>query len=147
MPQINDIELLRPDIRAILAQHRIEAKNKGIVIVCVETLRTADVQLAYYMQGREPLTKVNAQRAKAGLHLISDAENKRIITNAKTSDFHGTGRAYDIAPGRYVNGVLVPWWGAPWSVWQELGEIGERLGMTWGGRWKKLNDCPHFQKD
>ena len=33
------------------------------------------------------------------------------------------------------------------SFFQKCGEIGEKVGFTWGGRWKSFPDRPHFQWD
>jgi len=33
----------------------------------------------------------------------------------------------------------------PLEVWQWMGELGEALGLRWGGRWKSLLDLRHFE--
>ena len=33
----------------------------------------------------------------------------------------------------------------PVEVWQWMGELGEALGLRWGGRWKSLRDLRHFE--
>lgn len=33
------------------------------------------------------------------------------------------------------------------AFFQKCGEIGEKIGFTWGGRWKSFPDRPHFQWD
>jgi peptidoglycan L-alanyl-D-glutamate endopeptidase CwlK len=35
-------------------------------------------------------------------------------------------------------------WSASNPAWQELGNIGESIGLRWGGRWKK-RDMGHFE--
>jgi hypothetical protein len=40
-----------------------------------------------------------------------------------------------------VNGQ--PVWENP--NWPKIGEMGEKYGFQWGGRWKKL-DMPHFER-
>jgi peptidoglycan L-alanyl-D-glutamate endopeptidase CwlK len=55
--------------------------------------------------------------------------------------WHNFRLAYDIAifdaRGRYVED------GSDWR-YQRAGEIGERVGLEWGGRWSKP-DASHFQ--
>lgn len=33
----------------------------------------------------------------------------------------------------------------PWDWYQDLGERGEELGFSWGGRWTSFVDGPHFE--
>lgn len=33
----------------------------------------------------------------------------------------------------------------PVEVWTWMGELGEALGLRWGGRWKSLRDLRHFE--
>ncbi len=54
---------------------------------------------------------------------------------------HLTGDAIDIAPSEVL---LLKNWAPLHPHWERLGEIGESLGLEWGGRWKQ-RDCPHFQ--
>lgn len=32
-----------------------------------------------------------------------------------------------------------------WKHWQQLGEMGEAFGFSWGGRFQSLVDRPHFE--
>ena len=75
-----DINLLRPKTKK-LCELFIEACRKaGINLVITQTLRSMYEQDAYYSQGRELLSTVNAKRKKANLHPITEQENKSIIT-------------------------------------------------------------------
>ncbi|HVG34723.1 MAG TPA: peptidoglycan-binding protein, partial [Pyrinomonadaceae bacterium] len=38
-----------------------------------------------------------------------------------------------------------PNWDAPNSIWVAIGAEAERLGLEWGGNWKKFIDKPHIQ--
>jgi hypothetical protein len=117
--------------------------------VCViETLRTAETQAAYYAQGREPLARVNALREKAGLYLLTNAENANKITNAKHS-VHQDAGAIDMAP-ELPGKPGYPWWNAPEEKWEALGELAEKFGIDWcaggfGKVWAKGWDNPHFE--
>jgi len=55
--------------------------------------------------------------------------------------YHNYGLAFDVVPDAYVN---MPDWNPSGPDWQILGNIGESLGLSWGGRWSKP-DLPHFE--
>jgi peptidoglycan LD-endopeptidase CwlK len=55
---------------------------------------------------------------------------------------HLTGHAIDIAPEELLGEKL---WAPKSPLWWRLGEIGESLGLIWGGRWKKTVDKCHFE--
>lgn len=50
---------------------------------------------------------------------------------------HQYGAAADIVDNKLL-------WNAPRAFYQALGEEADRLGLTWGGHWKK-GDLPHVQ--
>lgn len=118
----------------------------------VETLRTREVQIAYHAQGRLPLEQVNALRASADLPPIDEARNASTITNCdgiKTLSPHQSGLALDVYP---VIGGRIAWVVSPGTApaWLSLGEVGESVGLEWGGRWAPIRygvgwDAPHFQ--
>ena len=145
MGVIRDIDRLKPELAKRTRAFLAELKKRGIEVIVLETDRTVDTQLAYYAQGRKPLEEVNALRKKAGLYLLTEAENKRIVTKT-TQSRHFGGNAVDIAPVK--DGRV--WWNAPEQVWQEIGAIGEACGLDWcaGGYeqvWGKGWDNPHFE--
>lgn len=115
-------------------------KEMGVDSVAIsETRRQLAVQMAYYARGRMEAADVKRMYSAAGLYDPTEAECK--TPNTWTLDSkHIQGRAIDFVPvkeGRY-------WWNAPKEVWERIGEIGERNGLKWGGRWKN-QDCPHFE--
>lgn len=89
-------------------------KAAGIDILIVDTLRTA------------------AQQADAISRGVS------WTTHSK----HLTGDAIDLAP-LYQGSNKVDW-DASDPVWLKMGELGEDLGLTWGGRWPH-RDMGHFE--
>ncbi|NWG72753.1 MAG: M15 family metallopeptidase [Parvularculaceae bacterium] len=97
-------------------------------IIVTQGLRTDEEQAALWAKGR------TAPGPK--------------VTNAKPGhSYHNYGLAFDIAVVK--NGR--PTWDDKVSVdgdetpdYVEVGEIGEQLGLEWGGRWK-FRDLPHFQ--
>lgn len=69
--------------------------------------------------------------------------NKRDgATNARGGfSWHNYGLAVDIV---FMDDRGNPSWGAK-HPWRKLGEIGESIGLEWGGRWKTIVDLAHFQ--
>lgn len=55
--------------------------------------------------------------------------------------WHNYGLAADIV---FLDEKDRPSWGAK-HPWQTLGELGEKCGLEWGGRFKSIVDMPHFQ--
>ena len=97
-----------------------DAKAKGVDLRVVQGFRSMDKQLKYYNQGR----------------LTKDV----IITNAPPGlSYHNYGWAVDVC--EYKNGK--PNWKS--KNWNEIGDIGKRHGLVWGGDWKRLVDKPHLQ--
>ena len=117
-----------------------ELKRMGVTGIAVsESLREVAVQMAYYSRSRMSIADVKAMYKAAGLYAIGDEEAKKPNTWTLDSK-HIRGEAVDLVPtkaGQY-------WWKAPEAVWFRMGEIGEKHGLTWGGRWKN-HDCPHFE--
>jgi len=70
------------------------------------------------------------------------------ITNARGGySYHNYGLAFDVAvldrgTLSWIDGVDVN--DNDISDYEEIGNLGERLGLEWGGRWK-FADMPHFQ--
>jgi hypothetical protein len=66
----------------------------------------------------------------------------QIVTHARPGhSFHEYGLAADVCPATLVATVG---WSPNSEKWVVLGELGESLGLVWGGRWKSP-DRPHFQ--
>ena len=116
-----NIKTLHPEV-AILAARLIEtAVAQGICVKVISGLRTYEEQNALYAQGR----------SKPGL----------IVTKAKGGySIHNFGCAFDV-------GIFSPdgkkYYGEH-AHYRRVGEIGEELGLEWGGRWKFVDE-PHFQ--
>lgn len=111
------IEDLTPETQELFKAFRDKmiAEDLGFIVTC--TYRSQEEQDALYAQGR----------TKPG----------RVVTWTRNSR-HTSRTAFDIA--MVVNGAV------SWEEkhYQRAGEIGESVGLEWGGRWKKP-DMPHFQ--
>lgn len=75
------------------------------------------------------------------------AENLRKGVSATLNSKHLTGNAIDVCPYDVYqsNGPDKLQWDAANPIWLRIGEIGERLGLRWGGRWKRPFDPGHFE--
>lgn len=114
------ISHLHPAIRGMAQALLDKAKAEGIDLRITFGLRTFEQQQALYDQGR----------TKPG----------NIVTKARPGQsFHNYGLAIDVAP--FVNGN--PDWKS--TLWDRIGELGESIGFSWGGRWKTIKDLPHFE--
>jgi len=117
-----------------------ELKKLGVDNVVVsETLRHLATQMAYYSRGRMAIVDVKAMYKAAGLWNLSDKDTQIQITWTLDSK-HLRGLAVDLVPTRHGQ----TWWMAPEQVWLRMGEIGEKNGLSWGGRWKN-KDSPHYE--
>jgi peptidoglycan L-alanyl-D-glutamate endopeptidase CwlK len=145
------IDLLKPEVRRYFEAFLSRLDAEGLRYTVTETLRTPEVQAAYYAQGRKPLEEINSLRKRAGLYLLGPEEGKRIVTRTLES-VHLTGRAADIVP--VMNGMI------PWNIasretaglWFAFGRLGQEAGLEWGGSWPPLDkygigwDAPHYQR-
>lgn len=109
-------------ILAIKAEELIrQAKEVGVEILITCTWRSFSEQQALYAQGRT----------------ISGP----IITYAQAGEsWHNYGLALDFVPLKDGK--------ADWNdlgKFKTVGELGEDLGLKWGGRFKKPIDRPHFE--
>lgn len=114
--------------------------------------RSVEEQNALYAQGRAPLYEVNMQRQRVGWQPITELENKKIVTKAR-----GGQSKHNAVPARAADLVIVRN-GRGHLVWDsgidldmdgaadyiELGEVGEGLGLVWGGRFQ-MRDWGHFE--
>ncbi|HPM30945.1 MAG TPA: M15 family metallopeptidase [Chryseolinea sp.] len=116
MPMIADVDALNPYFRDKVLELIKQCKLKGIELAIVETYRTHAKQHEYKTMGKK-YTSSSAGRSK-----------------------HQYGLAIDVVP--VVDSIAV-WDNA--ALWKKIGTTGERLGLRWGGRWKKPFDPGHFE--
>lgn len=87
-------------------------------IIVISTLRTWPEQAKIYAQGRS-LPGPIVTKARPGF------------------SWHNFGLAFDVA---FLTGGKITWSGP----WQELGALGEKRGLVWGGRFPKPDE-DHFE--
>ena len=152
-----DIKDLTPAMQVFFQKFKNEMDKAKISFAVTCTARTVKEQQALYAQGRQKLSEVNALRKMAGLDPITAEENKRKVTWTLASKHivdlddnnpdNNLSRAFDI--------VITKNKKATWDIkvdvnenqkpdYIEAGEIGERVGLKWGGRFSSP-DYPHFE--
>jgi hypothetical protein len=131
------IQTLHPVVAHKCRQHCALMELAKVRIAVGDCLRTKEQQAAEYAKGR------NSSGVVISPHLVS-------TFSRPGWGWHEYGCAYHMT-------VLTPdgkhsvWdWAADTDLdhfadWQELGQAGESLGITWGGRWPKLRDGSHFE--
>ena len=123
MLRSRDISLLRADVAANCRLFVEECKKQGLPVLVTETVRDLEYQASLYAKGR--------------------TAPGSIVTNQKTPSFHSdkAGLAFDIC--KNVKGHEYD----DLAFFNRCGEIGKKIGFSWGGDWLSLQDKPHFQWD
>ena len=118
-----DISRLRADVAANCRLFLEECKKQGLPVLVTETVRDLEYQASLYAKGR--------------------TAPGSIVTNQKTPSFHSdkAGLAFDIC--KNVKGHEYD----DLAFFNRCGEIGKKIGFSWGGDWLSLQDKPHFQWD
>jgi hypothetical protein len=116
MEMIIELEALHPYFRDKIVTLINNCKAQGITLAVVESYRTHAKQNEYKTMGKK-YTRSGGGKSK-----------------------HQYGLAVDLVP--MVDSVAV------WdniALWKKIGVTGEKLGLRWGGRWKKPYDPGHFE--
>ncbi len=97
--------------------------------------------LARFTEARIPVVIVNTRRTSLEQ---ADAVARKVswVQHSK----HQDGLAIDVCPiETYVaHGANKLLWDAHDPIWQQMGVLGETVGLRWGGRWK-VPDLGHFE--
>jgi peptidoglycan L-alanyl-D-glutamate endopeptidase CwlK len=140
-----DLNSLHPALKDKCERFLAACKVHGLEVIVTSTLRTPAEQAALYAQGRKTLHLVNALRAAAALNPVTRDQNQ-IVTSVEVS-VHELGLAFDIALG--TKGT--PHWDVTLDTnsnkkadYLEAGELGESMGLIWGGRFSQRDLC-HFE--
>lgn len=118
----NRLKKVHPELATRVRTLIDNLAKAGMQIEVVQGLRTFAEQDALFAQGR----------GKPG----------KVVTNARGGQSnHNYGLAVDVVP--FTDNK--PNWDAPNSIWVAIGAEAEKLGLEWGGNWKKFIDKPHIQ--
>lgn len=110
-----DLNHLSPRFKPLAVELLQAFKNAGLNnIIVVDTLRTPEEQATALASGHS------------------------WTTHSK----HLTGDAIDVAPLEQGENKID--WDTSHPIWAQMGEIGEKLGLRWGGRWPH-KDSGHFE--
>ena len=123
------LEDLDPELRKLAQRHQDACAVLGIDLLIYCTYRSNAEQAELYVQGRTALGRIRTY-AKPG------ASNH----NA-TRDGIPAARAYDCVPIRQGKAI----WNNDDPAWEIVGEEGEKLGLSWAGRWLSFREFPHFE--
>jgi peptidoglycan L-alanyl-D-glutamate endopeptidase CwlK len=113
---------LHPDIRQKVITLMDEMATLGKPVYIASAFRSAAEQESLYAQGRTT-PGVIVTHAQA----LESAHNFGLAVDFM---FTGFDYSYNQPPNDY---------------WQTLGEVGEKHGLAWGGRWAGFVDRPHFE--
>ena len=151
------IEDLTLEMRILYQAFDEGMREAGIPYVVTCTSRSVLEQMALYVQGRLPVKDVNSFRILAGMApLMLERENQKVtwtldskhVTNMFDEDLDNDfSRAFDIAilkQGRPTWDIKVSVDGDDVPDYDEAGQIGEKVGLRWGGRFSSP-DRPHFE--
>ena len=128
---MRDVKQLHPDLQKKIIKLKDLCKKNGITIGIGECLRTVAEQDALYARGRtKPGIKVTNCKGStySSMHQWGVAFDFYLIM-----DVDGDGKTSDDI---YNNAT---------RLFNQVGAIGKKLGLEWGGSWKSPVDLPHFQ--
>lgn len=139
-----DIAKLRHDFRQLIEElikklDQLVSNGSLAPYRVFETVRTKEVQEAYYAQGRKGLEEVNRLRTIAGLWKISEKENKDTVTQTLKSK-HIEGIAIDIVGWKNNNFS----WNMPDDFWKTIAHEAVKMGLSAGYYWQ-WQDKPHIE--
>ena len=120
---------LHPQMQPMVTRFLATARAAGIDLLVTCTYRSNEEQAALYAIGR----------TKPG-RIVTNARPGR-STHNNTLNGKPAALAVDVVPLRDGK----PVWSASDPVWKRVGEIGEKVGLEWAGRWTTFREYPHFQ--
>ncbi len=142
------IFLLEPDMIRMCNAHIEACRQVGITLVIYCTRRSEKEQALEYTKGRvfdalpESVSRLITDEIREWKVRGLQAGPGAIVTHCHGPDCpHVLGIAYDCVPIREGKAI----WDDD-ALWQQLGTLGESVGLEWGGRWPHFPDRPHFQR-
>jgi peptidoglycan LD-endopeptidase CwlK len=119
-PSSNSINSLNPHV-ALLAQRFLDLTRANKLDVHIyNAFRSWNEQDRLYAQGR--------------------TMPGQVVTNARGGDsYHNWGLAFDAVP--YENGKE----STDLNLFKKMGQLGQQVGLEWGGTFISIVDLPHFQ--
>lgn len=124
-----EITDLHPILQTKCREVLLKAKLQNIDVRITHTFRRPEEQDAIYAQGRTVPGKIVTS--------LTGAKSK----HCRKQNGQPAAEAFDF--GIFINGKYITDGNHP--SYKIVGEIGEALGLTWGGRWKKPFDPGHLE--
>lgn len=124
---------LHPKLAESVPKIISEAKARGLSVGLHSGLRTWGEQDRLYELGRSVKNPDGATEANPRGNIVT-----KTISGFS---WHNYGMAVDIV-FKDLHGNWT--WNKTSEEWEDLGKIGELMGLVWGGRWK-MKDFPHFE--
>jgi peptidoglycan L-alanyl-D-glutamate endopeptidase CwlK len=128
---MRNVSQLHPELQKKVEQLKILCQQNGITIGISECVRTVAEQDALYAKGRTMPGKI-VTKAKGNTY----------------SSMHQWGVAFDFYLKMDVDGdgsVSDDAFNNSTELFNKVGNIGQSIGLEWGGAWKSMKDLPHFQ--
>lgn len=122
----NDLNKLRPDVAANAKLWLADCRAQGLDVEISNTVRDNAYQAYLYTLGRSVKRR-------------SDGSPQGIVTNAKTTTFHGAGLAIDF----YSKSTG---WGDH-EFFVRCANVAKKYGFSWAGDWKTFVEYCHIQWD
>lgn len=116
-----DLKDLRADVRANVEILLELCRAQEMAVLITQTKRDNEYQAYLYAQGR---TRPGS-----------------IVTNSKTTTFHGAGLAVDFCQN--IKGAEYK----EAAFFQNVAILAKHMGFSWGGDWISFPDFPHLQWD
>jgi len=120
-----------------------DPSDAELATLAPEVAERAFEMVVAFRQAGIPMRIISGRRsllAQARLYAQGRVTAGPVVTNALTNSRHVQGRAFDIDFGTWTARM-----GDGHPLWNLAGEVGELLGLKWGGRWKSPVDRPHFE--
>jgi peptidoglycan L-alanyl-D-glutamate endopeptidase CwlK len=119
-PSSNSLDSLVPQVANLGRQFLALTRAAGMDVRITAAFRSWDESDRLYAQGR--------------------TTPGPIVSNAQGGDsYHNWGLAFDAAP--FVNGKI----SEDTALYKKMGQLGEQVGLEWGGTFKAIVDYPHYQ--
>lgn len=122
---------LHPKLRNLAKVFQTLCEREGVPVLIYMTYRSNEEQDELYAQGR-------TKPGKIVTYVKGGGSDHNFILNGKPASL-----AFDAVPVRKTEHGEVAIWNDP-RLWARIGEIGQEVGLKWGGNWKKFVDKPHF---
>jgi hypothetical protein len=129
------LDSLSSDFKPLAMEVLARLVERGIAVLIVQTSRTPAEHAANLANGTSATAhSQHLPRRLRGLPLTGSLDDEKAD-------------AIDLCPyaSYQLRGTSTLQWETTDPAWAAIGEIGEALGLRWGGRWKRPHDPGHLE--